>query len=194
MQYRVEVSPRATLKDGRGEALLEQIAALGIEGARSVAVSDLFFLEGAMDHDQARTVAQTLLGDPVVEEVAVMPVAEAQVGGADGAWTVEVALRPGVTDSVAETIMQGAQVLGFEQLKRAATGSSYRVEGDLTEAQVRAIAQGLLANEVIQQFALNTPAVPPFTAESAPGHRVERVALSEANDGELLAIGKERRL
>ncbi|MCC7355642.1 MAG: phosphoribosylformylglycinamidine synthase subunit PurS, partial [Anaerolineae bacterium] len=109
-------------------------------------------------------------------------------------WVVEVALRPGVTDSVAESLVRAAQVAGIAGLRQAATGRRYELAGSLMASQVERIAQSLLANAVIQTYTINAPIPPPFVPAQPPDDNVEVIALREADDAELLAISRARRL
>jgi phosphoribosylformylglycinamidine synthase len=67
---------------------------------------------------------------------------------------IETALRPGVTDPVAEQIVRCARMLGIAAVQRAATGKRFVVYGDLSEAEYHTLARRLLANDVIERYAL----------------------------------------
>ncbi|MCD6291362.1 MAG: phosphoribosylformylglycinamidine synthase subunit PurS, partial [Anaerolineae bacterium] len=68
MIYRVDVSTRRGARDARGESILPQIEALGIDGVQSVSVTSLYFLQGDLDGQAVQRIVDTLLHDPVVEE------------------------------------------------------------------------------------------------------------------------------
>ena len=108
-------------------------------------------------------------------------------------WVVEVALRPGVTDAVAASLLGGARVLGVGGLAWAATGQRYLLHGTLSEAEVHRIARSLLANEVIQQYRLG-PIVPARTAVRRDEPWVETIALRSASAEELARLSRERLL
>ncbi len=201
MIYCVEVLVKPGFPDGRGAGLLRQVEALGVGGVQSLAVADLYFLHGEMTEDGVQRIVDSLLHDPVVEqgkwhrlealERAAMP---------PGTWSVEVTLLPGVTDSVAESLLAGAAMIGVSGLAQAATGQRYTLTGDLTASDVERIARGLLANEVIQRYHVNELAAPPFVEGmkretwSVMGDAVEVIAVREADGAGLLAISRERRL
>ncbi|GMV41423.1 MAG: phosphoribosylformylglycinamidine synthase subunit PurL [Myxococcales bacterium] len=186
---RVEVAPRPGTRDARGEALASRIETLGVRGIDRVTVTDLVLLDGALDDRTLARLMDELLCDPVVQTWRRVD-AFAPEGGA----TVEVALRPGVTDSAAESLLVGARMAGIEGLSGAALGQRYTLVGDLDAATVRRIARGLLANEVIQVWALDAPVPAPFVAPHPADDTVETVPLSAADDDALLAISKARRL
>ena len=77
-------------------------------------------------------------------------------------WSVEVTLSPGVTDSVAESLLAGAWLIGVPQLEQAATGQRYVLRGALGEVAVERIAGSLLANGVIQTYHVNALAALPL--------------------------------
>ncbi len=138
---------------------------------------------------------RALLCDPVVEEATWTALPWKDDGAAaPGEWTVEVALLPGVTDSVAENLLAAAQWVGVTGLERAATGHRYAIRGEINDAAARRLAAGLLANPVIQSYAINQPVEPPFLAPQPVDATVEMIPLTGAEDATLEAISKERRL
>lgn len=197
MIYRVEVSTKTGFRDVRGESLLRQVDALDIEGIRAVSVTDLYFLQGDLDDESLQHLAGTLLCDPVVEEVVWHPPDTGQGDGlASQVWTVEVTLLPGVTDSVAESLLEGAHLMGVTGLEHAATGQRYTLVGSIQgEDLVQRIADSLLANEVIQTYAINRRVDPPFVPiTSQVEDPVEVIPLAEADGARLEAISCQRRL
>lgn len=196
MIYRVDVSTRPGQRDARGEQLRDQIRELGIEGVERVRVSDIYFLEGALDDAMAARVATTLLYDPVVDEATwrAVDAQREELTTAAGTWVVEVALLPGVTDSVAESLLEGARLGGIEGIEEAASGHRYVLEGRLDDTTVRRIAGGLLANEVVQTYSVQRPVAPPFMETAPVNDYVEVVPITELDDDGLLAVSQERRL
>lgn len=76
-----------------------------------------------------------------------------------GRWSVEVAVLPrsGVNDPEGEAILGGLHNLGFAGVDRVRAGRLFRLEltsatEDEVTAQATAMAEGLLANPVIQSF------------------------------------------
>ncbi|HRI56602.1 MAG TPA: phosphoribosylformylglycinamidine synthase subunit PurS, partial [Anaerolineae bacterium] len=209
MIYCIEVSVKPGLPDARGLALLGQVEALGVAGVQSVTVTDLYFLSGdaaagqGLDADAVQRLVDELLHDPVVERAVWRPLAASEPDAPrPGVWSVEVTLLPGVTDSVAESLLAGAAMIGVQGLRQAATGHRYTLTGALDAAQVERIARGLLANEVIQRYHVNGLAAPPFVEDvrretwsvNGDAPAVEVIALREADEAGLLAISRERRL
>ena len=67
---------------------------------------------------------------------------------------VDVFFHPGVTDTLAESILAGAALLGIHGLEHVETGQRYFLDGRLSEDDARLITEALLYNPVIQQYTL----------------------------------------
>ena len=194
MIYRVDVYPRSGITDARGESVRRQAEALGVAGLTAIRSGDIYFLDGDLDAAALDRLVAELLHDPVVEEAAWRLLDVGRVANPSYAWTVEVALLPGVTDSVAESLAASARTIGVTGLAAAATGHRYVIEGPVAESEVRRIASGLLANSVIQTFAINAPVPPPLVPAEPPDATVEIIPLTGLDDAGLVALSRERRL
>src|SRR5512145_264544 len=112
---RFVVSPRQA-DDPRSQGYLADAHALGVESVEGLVCQDLYFIEGQVRPTDLERIAQELLSDPITQRAQWGRVfidsqpAERQ----PGEWLVEVALRPGVTDPVAEQVARAARVLGIE--------------------------------------------------------------------------------
>ena len=198
MAYRVVVETRPGQRDARGERLRERVDQLGVAGCRSVAVADLYFVDGDLDAGGVARLVEQLLCDPVTERAEwrrLQPGSAADDLIADtSSGTIEVALRPGVTDSVAENLVAAAPLVGVSGLQRAATGARYRIAGNLDPATLERIAGELLANKLIQRWAIERPVLPPFADAIPAAAEVETVAIRDADDAVLQAVSGQRRL
>jgi phosphoribosylformylglycinamidine synthase subunit PurSL len=192
--YRVDVTPRPGQVDARGLSLTRHAHASGIAGVESIRTGDIYWLAGSFDDATARLLAHVLLHDPIVESATITRGAPGENGPADSAWIVEVSLLPGVTDSVAESLLAGAASAGIGGLAAAATGHRYTIYGDLARPEVERLASGLLANAVIQTYAIGQPVPPPFVAAQAADGCVEIISLVAATGAELETISRARRL
>ncbi|MFN2272604.1 MAG: phosphoribosylformylglycinamidine synthase subunit PurL [Anaerolineae bacterium] len=190
MEYRIEVYWQASVPDGRVADLLAQIAQLGLGNIRSAQVSDLYFLRGELTHADLERLAQELLADPVVESYHLRPT-DAPPQAAEIGHVVEVGFHPGVTDAVAENLLQRAHLLGIGTVEAASTGKHYVFEGDLTKDDLRQIAEQALCNEVIQTYTLGT--LPPsFVPRAEPSDLVEIIPIRGASDETLAKMSVER--
>jgi phosphoribosylformylglycinamidine synthase len=192
MYYRITVIPTES-GAAAAPAIVRDAAALGMAGLRSAETHTLYFVRGDLNPGQLDRLCATLFADPAIEV--------AQWEAVDGepacerpadAWVVEVGLRPGVTDPVANQITATAASLGIAGVQ-AATGRRYTLRGDLGEADAHLAARRLLCNETIQHYYVG-PMRPAFPQPAAAVHGAERIALAGLSDEELLALSRRRLL
>lgn len=189
MAIRIVVYPR---EETTNASLLENAYALGIDGVVAIRTRNLYFLSEHPGDEAIKRICAALLADPVTEVARWWDLTQEQVPSAEGAQVVEVAFRPGVTDIPARELEKGMGELGFDTL-RAATGTRYEIEGQISHDELRRLTRALLCNETVQHFAFG--AIPPhFTADAAPDSTVEHVSLEGLNDAELVALSKARLL
>ena len=122
--------------DPRNGGYLNDAHALGFQHLRSIQVQDLYFIEGQLSQEVLQQLALKLLSDPVTQNASWMELPSVLSQPEDDAVTVEVALRPGVTDPVAEQLIRAAHELSLHGVHRAATGKRFVLcfEGDVDRA------------------------------------------------------------
>jgi phosphoribosylformylglycinamidine synthase II/phosphoribosylformylglycinamidine synthase I len=164
--------------------------------------SQLYFLNGDLNAQQVSALAEILLADPVSETFTIEQIDhEGKILDTDyspsatssTAHFVDVALLPGVTDSVAENIIHSAHMLGFCGLKQAATGHCYHFHSPLDDNALTQTANRLF-NPVNQRAAIDRPIAPPFVPVQAVDSRVEIIVVRNVDDTELVRISTLRRL
>ena len=111
-------------KDPVAEGLLADAHALNLKSVKKIERSDLYFIEGEVSDADRKRLCAELLADPVAQRGEWR---DRRPKPPAGAHLVEVALRPGVTDPVAEQIVRCAKLLGVRGVERAATGQSYLI-------------------------------------------------------------------
>ena len=172
-------------------ALVADAHALGLENIAQIEKHDLYFLQGALSENELRRLAKELLTDVVTQKFSWRNGVEK-----NDAQTIEVALRPGVTDSVAQEIVRAARALGITNVEQAATGQRFTVHGNtaqpLTPNELHLLARRLLANDVIQHYALGE-IQPTFPQDARASGIVETISLTELSDDELLQLSNARR-
>ena len=190
------VSPRAA--DLRSAGLLADAHALGLTRVSRLHCHDLYFIEGRVSPADRRRLAAELLGDPVAQTTQWRSVGQTPgvpVKQTPGVFVIETALRPGVTDPVAEQIARAAHELGITGVERASTGQRFEVGGRLSKDDLHLLARRLLANPVIQRYAIGE-IEPTFATATHPvessGH-VEIIPIRELDPDELLALSHDRR-
>ncbi len=175
----------------RAGVYLADARALGFNDLRCITIQDLYFIEGQLSQEKCRQLALNLLTDPVTQTVSWDEVPAPPTPPEPDTVILEVSLRPGVTDPVAEQIVRAAHELGIDGVHRAATGSRFLLEG-LKVEQAEKLAKALLANSVIQHWKIGS-IEPSFPEEVESSGTVEIIPIRELNDDELLALSKVRR-
>lgn len=192
---------RSHQPDPRSAGFLSDAHALGFHHLQRLECQDLYFIEGQLSPEEAWQLALALLSDPVTQAVesSMLNVESQNRLNSQPSTVIEVALRPGVTDPVAEQIVRAAHELGFEGVKRAATGLRFLLKWDtgkpdnsLSAFPVKRLAKQLLANNVIQRWTIGEIA-PSFPEEAASSGEVEIIPIRSLSADELLSVSSERR-
>ena len=150
MKWKIEVSYKPETPDAIGQGILQDIADLGLAGVESVHTVQIYWIEGDINSDAIERVCAELLADPVTQNYVYNH--SDNRNPRHSVWTIEVRLKPGVTDAVGDSVLKGLRDMGIPDVQSAQTGQKYRIHGSLNQAKLEMIAQQLLANEVIQIF------------------------------------------
>ena len=153
MKWKIEVSYKPETPDAIGQGILQDIADLGLTGVESVHTVQIYWIEGDINSHAIERVGAELLADPVTQNyVYSRSDNHTPRQGDSSVWTIEVQLKPGVTDAVGDSVLKGLRDMGIPDVQTAQTGQKYRIHGDLDQPKLEMIAQQLLANDVIQIF------------------------------------------
>ena len=193
MQFRILLTPKQGAQDPRTQRLRRSAAALGLDIPR-LQVGKLYFLQGDLSVREVETLARTILLDPIVDELHCHPLPLTDLPPEP---CIEITYLPGVTDSEADSLLAVARSLGYKGLEAAASGWRYQFLDFVAREVLEHLARDLLANTVVQRFAVNRPISPPFVEPvELAGHalRVETIPLANLDDDGLLALSRERRL
>ena len=182
---------RFTQTDPRSTGFLSDALALGFHNLKRIECQDLYFIESQLSQEGLQQLALKLLSDPVTQTVSWDDLPASPLKPTSDSVILEVSLRPGVTDPVADQLVRAAHELGLDSVHRAATGQRFIVEG-LTVEETELLAKQLLANNVIQHWAIGEIA-PSFPQEVESNGAVELILIRDLSDEELLALSKERR-
>ena len=189
-QYRPSLPSIPSLADG------------AIETPRPIIhTSQLYHLIADIDPAQLNQLTQQLLVDPVVQEAIITPATSATSYTQTG-YVVDVFFHAGVTDTLAESVLTGAHMLGITTLESVETARRYRLDSRVSEAEAHTIARALLFNPVIQHYTLypsqEQERLDDATASlqlsqvaqpiaPSPAHTI---AISAMNDEQLLAFSR----
>ncbi|MBO4312440.1 MAG: phosphoribosylformylglycinamidine synthase [Desulfovibrionaceae bacterium] len=203
MLHRLEVGVFDHIDDTQGRKTAVRIhESLGLKasGVRQVKV---FTLSGFTDSQVQTLLQRCALHDPVLQQASLSPIP------CTADWIIEVGFRPGVTDNEGRTARDtAALVLGIkdhaEREKLAVyTSVQYRITGPgLTLDDIKRIAGGLLANELIQRYEIRSGrelASHPFEAKAAKvtgeaNDDIRVIPLSAMDDDALMQLSREHTL
>jgi phosphoribosylformylglycinamidine synthase len=186
----VPAGSRLTIKtigdDPREAAIGAAAAANHLDLGGRVAVSDIAFVEGNLDDEQRRRLAD-FLADPLLQTATWDAPTEST-----GTVAVEIAFHPGVTDAGAEAILHAAAQLGVP-VTAAATGRRIEFPPDCDGTTADALLRRVIANPVIERWAAHRiePVFHPGSDDS-PGAAVVRVR--GLDDDSLAVVNAERSL
>src|SRR6266568_7351974 len=160
--YQIEVRASAEQYDVQAQQVAREILKLPGKHLPSLAAistspspltirtAQLYNLTGQLTPTQIDQLTRQLLLDPVTQEVELSQKPESSVT----AHLVDIFFHPGVTDTLAESVLTGASMLGITTLEHVETGRRYILDNRLSEEEVSFITNALLYNPVIQNYVL----------------------------------------
>ncbi|MHC4538111.1 MAG: phosphoribosylformylglycinamidine synthase subunit PurS, partial [Planctomycetota bacterium] len=190
-QWRVEVFNRSGFSDVNGKSILEDIKELGISSVQAVQSAVVFLIEADFDKDFAERVAHELLTDPVCEEYYIGR--SSAPAGLAKATIIEVHLKSGVTDPVAESVMAAIADMGVNA-DHVRTARKYVLLGEITQKQTETIAKKILSNDCIEDCVIGNEAEPPSPHLKPYELQIVNWPICELNDDQLTALSKEKDL
>jgi phosphoribosylformylglycinamidine synthase len=190
-QWRVEVFNRSGFSDVHGKSILEDIKELGISSVQAVQSAKVFLIEADFNKNFAERVAHELLADPVCEEYYIGR--SSAPAGLAKATLIEVHLKSGVTDPVAESVMTAIADMGVKA-DHVRTARKYVLLGEITQKQTDTIAKKILSNDCIEDCVIGNEAEPPSPHLKPYELQMVHWPVCELNDDQLTALSKEKDL
>jgi len=190
-QWRVEVFNRSDFSDVHGKSILEDIQELGINSVQAVQSAKVFLIEADFDKEFADRLARKLLADPVCEEYYVGR--SGPPAGLAKATLIEVHLKSGVTDPVAESVMAAIADIGVKA-HNVRTARKYVLLGEITQRQTDTIAKKILANDCIEDCVIGNEAEPPSPHLKPYELQILEWPIRDLDDDALVALSKEKDL
>lgn len=205
MPSRIEVSFKPDYRDPLGEsvqrAIMEDLG-LSVDQVRTI---DVYTIDADLTPQEVERLRRELFTDSIIQESSAT-----RRLARDFFWIIEVGFRPGVTDNVGKSALEGIEeVLGRYLAPEAAvyTSRQYLVTGRLTRDEIERVAGDLLANSLIQRWEicniedwaeghdpdLGTPKVgrpESLCIESIPLNLTD-AALVQLSDSRMLALSLE---
>ncbi len=150
----IRVGYNAEVHDPVGAGVKSGIRELvGVSGlVDDVRAFSVYTVEGDLSKEQVEGAGRELFSDPVVQNFSV----DSVPGLPSGGWLIEVRNRPGVTDAIGETALNGIRgLLGLEGASSVHSGIDYFIKGELDRNAVEAVCEKLLANRLIQEWRIS---------------------------------------
>jgi phosphoribosylformylglycinamidine synthase len=189
--WRFEVFGRRGFADVHGEGVLREIHELGVKSAEAVQSAKVYLIEGDFDQAFAKMVAEELLADPVCEEYYIGR-SKAPAGLAR-ATLIEVHLKSGVTDPVAESVTAAMADMGVK-VGGVRTARKYVLLGQITQKQAEMISKKILANDCIEVVLIGDQAEPPSPHLKPYELEIVHWPTRELDDDGLAALSKDKDL
>ncbi len=193
MIHIVEVTKKLDAARADGAALTARFNALTKAKATAMWQTRIFFLEDVTGEDALERICTELLCDDVIETVQILTPSDRNEAKHLHDY-IEVSPLAGVTDSVGETLHKRSLLLADVDVLRCATATRYHVVGDFDKSDLKQFAKQQLANEVVDQWAVNEPLEAPFADGVSAERLIEVVPVTHLDDDGLLALSAERRL
>jgi len=190
-QWRFEVFNRAGFADVQGNTVLEDIKELGINSVEAVQFARVYLIEGDFDKEFGERLAKELLADPVCEEYYIGR-SKAPAGLAK-ATLIEVHLKSGVTDPVAQSVTAAIADMGV-RVENVRTARKYVLLGEISQKQTDIIAKKILANDCIEVCVIGDQAEPPSAHTKPYELRIVHWPICKLDDEGLLRLSKEKDL
>ncbi|RJX22930.1 MAG: phosphoribosylformylglycinamidine synthase subunit PurL [Desulforudis sp.] len=180
----IRVCIKPGLPDARGEEVLAEVrSALPIATLEQVRTAKVYRFEG-ISPEEAGTLAENLLAESVFQTYTVnQPIIT------DADWLIEVAYKPGVMNPEAASLVKAAGDLGLNTLTAADSSWEYAFYGRLSTNELDLITRRLLVNDTVQHIVTRPPETLVISGESNP---TRIIPIREMDDGELLALSKDR--
>lgn len=174
------------------EALKNTLIKAGFSGVKSVETYGIYCVLGRLNGKEKSALENFLFCNNVVETCKLK---EKNAEMKDG-FTLEIMLKPGVTDTQSREAMNGIKEMGFMGVKEITSGIGYCISPNLDEAEREKIAR-FLCNDVIQYYAFDD-AVPQFVSQQtkeqlAAGNLVEEYDVANMSDEQLMDLSLEKR-
>ena len=190
-QWRFEVFGRPGFPDVHGSSVLEDIKELGISSVEAVQSAKVSLIEADFDQDFAERLAKELLADQVCEQYYIGR--SGPTAGLAKATLIEVHLKSGVTDPVAESVMTAIADMGVKA-NNVRTARKYVLLGDITTGQADTIAKKILANDCIEVVLVGNEAEPPSPHLKPYELRIVHWPIRDLDDKGLIALSKQKDL
>jgi phosphoribosylformylglycinamidine synthase II len=196
MLWEIDIHPLAGLPDREAERVASIAEELGIGQSLTIHSARGFLLESeTLTTAQAEQLASELFADGTVERAVTAQVGDQSLSSSpkgDGSVLLQVLLKPGVMDPVAQSAEAAVRDFGFS-LTTLRTLQKYWV-GGASQQQLNAISTRILANDAIEQTVVGPL---PFTRLQIGGEyqfQLRTTSLRDLDDTGLMRLSRDGQL
>lgn len=189
--WRFEVCNRSGFVDVQGGGVLEDIKELGIGSVDAVQFARVYLIEGEFDDTFANRIGRELLADSVCEEFYIGR--SAAPAGLSKATIIEVHLKSGVTDPVADSVMTAIADMGVN-VEHVRTARKYILLGNISDKQRDLISKRILANDCIEDVIYGSDAEPPSPHLEPYKFNLRHIPITMLDDDGLVKLSKDNDL
>ncbi len=186
-QWRFEVFNKPCHNDVHGGDVLGDIKELRIETVQQVQSARVFLVEGDFDEAFAKRIGGELLADAVCEDFYIGKSKAA--AGLAKATIIEIHLKSGVTDPVAESVMTAIGDMG-EKCQSVRTARKYILFGEINDKQLKKIVRRL-SNDCIETVVVGAEAEPPSPHLAPYELKLKTVNITKLSEQQLVEISKK---
>jgi phosphoribosylformylglycinamidine (FGAM) synthase PurS component len=191
-QWRFEVSGKPGFPDVHGRAVLGDIRECGIRSVQEVFSAKVYLIEADFDRDFAGRVGAELLSDPVCQDFSIGR--SGVPAGPMPATLIEVHLKSGVTDPVAESVYSALRDMGAGNVSHVRTARKYILLGNVSEREREVITRRVLANDCIEEVIFGADAEPPSPHTHPYELKVVQLPIRDLDSDGLVQLSKKRDL
>ncbi len=200
MLWEIDVHPREGFSDHAAKSVARVAAELGIAEGLTVCSARGFLVESpSLDAGQVDKLAAELFADAMVEDAIAAPIgddrllaASDKMANGSEATLIQVLLKPGVMDPVAQSAETAARDFGLS-IDAVRTLRKYWIAGADSQ-QLQSIGSRILANDAIEQIVVGPLPFDRLQLGSVYEFELKTVALSQLDDTGLSRLSREGQL
>jgi phosphoribosylformylglycinamidine synthase II len=200
MLWEIDLHPRAGLPDLDADGVADDVIALRLAQKVRVASSRGYLVQGPeLSPERIERLARELFADTVAEEYELGQLSDAKlaapperISAGEGTQLVQVLLKPGVMDPVAQSAEAAVRDFGWE-VDAVRTLRKYWI-ADASPAEVQAISTELLANDAIEQVVVGPLPFDRLQSGSDYKFELKTVAIRDLDAAGLARLSKEGQL
>ncbi|MBW1803482.1 MAG: phosphoribosylformylglycinamidine synthase subunit PurS, partial [Deltaproteobacteria bacterium] len=189
MAHRLEITLKRTLIDAEGNGICRKARDYFGFNVDDIRIIRILTIDADLNGDQLEMIRTRIFTNTVIEESSFSPLAK------DFDWLIWVGFRPGVRDTVGSTAVEAIEDLlkiKFNPNEAVYTSKLYVLKGELLKEQAETIAGEILANDIIQQWAVFSKDT--WNADDGIGFNVPKVILDHEPRVSVISIGSDAEL